>query len=73
MQISSVSNHGIIAAGVFLFLMQMHGYSHTANPDEFGFPVDNHFHIHEEMDSQVVLPGGEYLLAPEEGALRESP
>ena len=73
LQISSVSNHAIIAAGLFLFLMQMHGYSHTANPDEFGFPEDNHFHIHEEMDSRLEIPGSEYLLAPEEGALGASP
>jgi hypothetical protein len=64
LQISSVSNHGIIVAGALLFLMQMHGYSHTANPDEFGFPEDNHFHAHEKMDAQEVIPGREYFVNP---------
>jgi len=68
LQISSVSNHAIIAAGAFFFLMQMHGYSHTANPDEFGFPEDNHFHAHEEMDAREVLPGSEYFVDPGGGA-----
>ena len=64
LQISSVSNHAIIAAGVFLFFMQMHGYAHTVNPDEFGFPEDNHFHAHEDMDAPKARPGDEYLIDP---------
>ena len=64
LQISAVSNHGIIFAGFLFFLMQMHGYLHTSNPDEFGFPEDNHFHIHEKMDSEKILPGSEYLITP---------
>ncbi len=43
---AKVSNHGLIAAGVLLFLMQMHGYMHTNYPDDFGFPEDNHKHVH---------------------------
>jgi HupE / UreJ protein len=31
---SKVSNYFLILAGGFLFLMQMHGYEHTANADE---------------------------------------
>lgn len=50
-QFSSVSNYGLIAAGVFLFMMQMHGFFHTVYPDDFGFSHDNHHHAHEEMDS----------------------
>lgn len=65
LQISDVSNHGLILAGGFLFLMQMHGYSHIANPDEFGFPEDNHFHAHEKMAPQTTFPGSEYGLSPE--------
>ncbi len=69
LQISSASNHAIIAAGVFLFLMQMHGYEHNKNPDEFGFPEDNHFHAHEAMEATTPLaplPGSEYFANPEE-------
>ncbi|PHS71865.1 MAG: hypothetical protein COB22_06770 [Cycloclasticus sp.] len=32
---SKISNHLLILAGAFLFLMQMHGYEHTANAEEF--------------------------------------
>lgn len=32
---SIVSNFGLIIAGGLLFLMQMHGYTHASNPEEF--------------------------------------
>ena len=32
---SKISNYFLILAGAFLFLMQMHGYEHTANAEEF--------------------------------------
>jgi hypothetical protein len=32
---SKISNYFLILAGIFLFLMQMHGYEHTANAEEF--------------------------------------
>ena len=32
---SLVANYFLILAGGFLFLMQMHGYEHATNPDEF--------------------------------------
>jgi len=51
-QFSTVSNAGLIAAGIFLFLMQLHGYSHTTNPDEFGFSADNHYHQHQIMEQE---------------------
>ncbi len=44
---SRVSNDALMAAGVVLFLMQLHGYSHTTSPDDFGFAEDNHAHAHE--------------------------
>lgn len=77
LQISTVSNKGLIVAGVFLFLMQMHGYSHSIGPDEFGFPEDGHSHAHEKMESQTPLPGMEsqaplpgieYRTVPESGS-----
>ena len=37
-------------------MMQMHGYSHVANPDEFGFSADNHFHEHIKMDETRAAP-----------------
>lgn len=47
---SKVANDGLILAGFMLLLMQLHGYLHTSNPDEFGFSQDNHIHHHMEMD-----------------------
>ena len=32
---SVVSNYGLIFAGMLLFLMQMHGYEHSSNPEVF--------------------------------------
>ena len=57
----NASNNALIYAGTFLFLFQMHGYSHTLDPDEFPFPEDSHFHAHEKMDAQVSATGCEYL------------
>ncbi len=53
-QFSTVSNAGLIAAGAFLFLMQMHGYTHTTDPDSFGFSTDNHFHEHKQMEEKIL-------------------
>ena len=47
---SRISNMFLIIAGFYLFLMQMHGYSHISNPDEFGFSQDNHVHDHIRME-----------------------
>jgi hypothetical protein len=49
---SRASNDCLVLAGLLLFAMQMHGYLHTAYPDEFGFNTDGHGHAHEEMDSE---------------------
>lgn len=49
---SRVSNMFLIVAGFYLFTMQMHGYSHTSDPDEFGFSADNHAHEHIRMEEQ---------------------
>ena len=50
---SKISNYGLIFAGLVLFMMQMHGYSHSSNPDEFGFSRDNHLHEHIQMNSDA--------------------
>jgi len=49
-QFSRVSNMLLVVAGFYLAMMQMHGYSHTSNPDEFGFSSDNHIHDHIRLD-----------------------
>lgn len=49
---SKVANDGLILAGFMLLLMQLHGYLHNSNPDEFGFSEDNHIHHHIKMNEQ---------------------
>ena len=50
---SRVSNVGLIFAGLLLFLMQMHGYTHVSNPDEFGFSADGHHHEHLRLNQEA--------------------
>jgi len=38
---SLLANYGLIALGSLLFLMQMHGYEHSAHSEEFNLTVDN--------------------------------
>ena len=49
-RISFAANLALIYAGVYLLFTQLHGYQHDANPDGFRFPVQEHKHIHEDMD-----------------------
>ena len=45
-----LANGFLIVAGSLLFLMQMHGYQHTAYPDEFGFSTNSHILDHFNND-----------------------
>jgi len=49
---SKVANDGLILFGFMLLLMQLHGYQHSSNSDEFGFSKDNHIHHHLDMDKE---------------------
>ncbi|MBC76015.1 MAG: hypothetical protein CME64_08355 [Halobacteriovoraceae bacterium] len=51
-RLSRVFNGAIMVAGFMLLLMQLHGYLHTSNPDEFGFGEDNHIHHHLDMENK---------------------
>jgi len=52
---SKISNYFLIIAGFYLFLLQMHGYEHTTNPDEYGFSSDNHYHDHLKIEEQRAI------------------
>ena len=52
-RLSRVLNDGLMLAGFMLLLMQLHGYLHTSNPDEFGFSEDNHAHHHMQMEQPI--------------------
>lgn len=47
---SKITNHVLMFVGFMLLLMQLHGYLHTTNQEEFGFNADEHFHIHMDME-----------------------
>ncbi len=47
--LSKVANHALMFLGFMLLLMQLHGYLHMVNEEEFGFNRDEHSHIHQDM------------------------
>ncbi len=49
-RLSYVANLALIAAGVYLLFAQLHGYQHDVNGETFRFPVEEHRHLHEDMD-----------------------
>jgi len=49
-RLSRVSNILLLAAGLLLLLMQLHGYQHTQFTDDFPLNKDEHFHIHENLE-----------------------
>ncbi len=53
-RLSRVLNDGLMLAGFMLLLMQLHGYLHTSNSDEFGFSEDNHIHHHMKIDQPPI-------------------
>jgi hypothetical protein len=52
-QFSVIANKGLVAAGLLLFLMQLHGYQHNAYPDDLGFSQDLHSHAHADMEAEA--------------------
>ncbi len=55
-----MANGFLIVAGSLLFLVQMHGYQHTAYPDDFGFSTNSHILDHFNND----IPSGDQLSEP---------
>ncbi len=47
---SFAANSALVYAGILLLLMQLHGYQHDVDPDGFRFPVQEHKHVHEDID-----------------------
>lgn len=52
MKFSKLLNYGLIILGFLLLQMQLHGYIHIKNQEEFGFNADEHSHIHMKMDQE---------------------
>jgi hypothetical protein len=47
---SQLANLGLIAAGLYLLFVQLHGYQHDVNGETFRFPAREHRHLHEDME-----------------------
>ncbi len=47
---SSGANLGLILAGIYLLFVQLHGYQHDVNGEQFRFPTEEHRHAHEDLD-----------------------
>ena len=58
-----VANGGLLTAGALLLLFQLHGFIHTAYPEDLGFARDQHLHHHEDIES-FNRGMGEALKAP---------
>ncbi len=49
-RLSRLFNLGLMAAGVYLLFVQLHGYQHWRHADSLRFPEAEHRHIHEDME-----------------------
>lgn len=49
---SKFANVILIAGGIFLFIMQFHGYWHTSAPEDYPLNQDDHSHIHTDMKAE---------------------
>lgn len=47
---SHTANLGLIAAGIYLLFVQLHGYQHDVNGELFRFPTEEHQHAHDDLD-----------------------
>lgn len=56
-----IANYALILAGVYLFIMQMHGYVHTSHPEEF--IVDRELNSQAEKSGEALEP--EVLKSPQ--------
>lgn len=53
-QFSTITNGGLILAGLLLFIFQVHGYMHSQYTDDYGFSSDLHSHDHENMKKKLL-------------------
>ncbi len=72
--LSVISNYGLILLGAYLFLMQMHGYEHTANAEEFavvnaGVPLSNNLVVQSQASDSSAWTHTVELQVPARGDL----
>ncbi len=56
LKLSKVANIVLMAAGLLLLLMQLHGYQHTRFTHDFPLNKDEHFEVHQAMETNRDLP-----------------
>jgi len=61
---SLIVNYGLILLGALLFLMQMHGYEHSINSEEFNVAEDNSKKVI-EAEIVAVEKGAESVISPQ--------
>jgi hypothetical protein len=49
-KLAVAANTALMFVGGLLLLMQLHGYTHDADPGGFRFPEEEHKHLHEDLD-----------------------
>lgn len=50
---SALANKALVAVGLVLFMMQLHGYTHMKHADDLGFSDDLHSHAHQDMAAEA--------------------
>ena len=61
---SLIVNYGLILLGALLFLMQMHGYEHSINSEEFNVAEDNSKKVI-EAEIVAIEKGAESVISPQ--------
>jgi hypothetical protein len=51
MKFSTIANAALMFAGLLLLLMQLHGYQHSRFKEEFPMNTEEHFELHQNMES----------------------
>lgn len=51
---SKAANVLLVAAGIFLFSMQIHDYWHTSNPEAYPINQDDHTHVHQDLKAEEI-------------------
>lgn len=58
---SALANKSLVAVGLVLFMMQLHGYTHLKHADDLGFSDDLHSHAHQDMAIEARREGRDSL------------
>jgi len=63
---AKITNILLMFAGVILFLMQIHGYEHSSSAHSFPLNTDEHYEIHQALDTERDVATEEAVKQPAE-------